>query len=190
MNEEKSIEENKPNVPEETQSESKNDDKQKTELEKKVADLQNVVSNLNDKLLRSLAEADNLRKRNKEELEKANKYALSNFAHDLVMATENFHLAVDNMPIEAIDKCPEIKNFSDAVVMTKKELTKVFEKNGIKRLNPIGEKFDHDLHEAVAKVESDGEEGKIVKVIQAGYMINDRLIKPALVGVSYKPQAQ
>jgi len=156
------------------------------ESKNRVQELELVINNLNDKLLRTLADSENFRRRCKEDLEKASKYAISNFASDLVTVMENFYLAVDNMPSEAIEKSPDIKHFADAVVMTKKELTKVFEKNGIKRLNPIGEKFDHNFHDAVARIESDGEEGLVVKVIQAGYLIHDRLIRPALVGVSVK----
>lgn len=156
------------------------------ESKNRIQELELVINNLNDKLLRTLAESENFRRRCKDDLEKTSKYAISNFANDLVLVMENFYLAVDNMPMEAIDKSPEIKHFADAIVMTKKELTKVFEKNGIKRLNPIGEKFDHNFHDAIARVESDEEEGVVVKVIQAGYLIHDRLIRPALVGVSVK----
>jgi molecular chaperone GrpE len=156
------------------------------ESKNRVQELEMVINNLNDKLLRTLADSENFRRRCKEDLEKTSKYAISNFAGDLVMVMENFYLAVENMPKEAIEKSPDIKHFADAVVMTKKELTKVFEKNGIKRLSPIGEKFDHNFHDAVARIESDGEEGQVIKVIQAGYLIHDRLIRPALVGVSVK----
>jgi molecular chaperone GrpE len=159
------------------------------ESKNRIQELELVINNLNDKLLRTLADSENFRRRCKEDLDKANKYAVSNFAGDLVTVMENFYLAVDNMPNEAIEKTPEIKHFADAIIMTKKELTKVFEKNGIKRLNPLGEKFDHNFHDAVARIESEGEEGLVVKVIQAGYLIHDRLIRPALVGVSVKSSA-
>lgn len=156
------------------------------EAKNRIQELELVINNLNDKLLRTLAESENFRRRCKEDLDKTSKYAVSNFAGDLVLVMENFYLAVDNMPAQAIEKTPEIKHFADAIIMTKKELTKIFEKNGIKRLNPMGEKFDHNFHDAVARIESDGEEGMVVKVIQAGYLIHDRLIRPALVGVSVK----
>ena len=160
-----------------------------TELNDKISSLESLVNNLNDKLLRSLADLDNTRRRSKEDLEKAGKYAISNFANELVLVVENFYLATDNMPIEEIEKSSAIKNFADAVIMTKKELTKVFEKNGIKRIYPLGEKFDHNFHEAIARVESEDDEEVIKQVIQAGYTIGDRLIRPALVGVSVKPNS-
>jgi molecular chaperone GrpE len=151
---------------------------------KKILDLEKAIIDLNDKLLRSLADLDNSRKRAREEMEKTSKYAISNFASDLVLVVENFFLATDNAPIEEIEKSPAIKNFADAIVMTKKELVKILEKNSITRIYPLGEKFDHHFHEALAQVESEGEEGIVVQVIQAGYKIADRLIRPALVGIS------
>ena len=160
-----------------------------TELNEKIAGLEALINNLNDKLLRSLADLDNTRRRSKEDLEKASKYAISNFANDLVLVAENFYLATDNMPVEEIEKSPAIKHFADAVVMTKKELTKIFEKNGIKRIYPLGEKFNHDFHEAIARIESEDDEEIVKQVIQAGYTIGDRLIRPALVGVSVKPNS-
>jgi len=160
-----------------------------TELNEKISGLEASINNLNDKLLRCLADLDNTRRRSKEDLEKANKYAISNFANDLVLVAENFYLATENMPLEEIEKSSKIKHFTDAVVMTKKELTKVFEKNGIKRVYPLGEKFNHDFHEAVARIESEDDEEIVKQVIQAGYVIGDRLIRPALVGVSVKPNS-
>ena len=159
-------------------------DKQVEELQNKISDLEKVVNDLNDKLLRALAESDNLRRRSQEELEKANKYAISNFASELVVVMENFYLSVDNMPKEDIEKNANIKNFADGIVMTKKELGKIFEKNGIKRLYPIKEKFDHNYHQAISQIESDEPDGIVLQVIQAGYLIKDRLIRPALVAVS------
>lgn len=154
------------------------------EQKQKIVSLEQALTSVNDKLLRALAETDNLRRRSKEELEKANKYAISNFANDLVVIMENFYLAVDNMPTSEIEKNSVVKNFADAVVMTKKELTKVFDKNDIKRIYPLNEKFDYNYHEAVSKVPSDLEEGSVVQVVQAGYLIGERLIRPALVTVS------
>jgi len=154
------------------------------ESENKIAELEQKNSDLNDKLLRALAELDNVRRRSREELEKASKYAISNFVSDLVVVTENFFMASENAPKDEIEKVPAIKNYADAIVMTEKELLKILEKNQVKRIYPLNEKFDHNFHEAIAHIESDAEEGTIVKVIQAGYSIADRLIRPALVGVA------
>jgi molecular chaperone GrpE len=150
----------------------------------KIAELEQKNTELNDKILRALAELDNVRRRSREELEKAAKFAISNFASDLVVVTENFFLASENAPKAEIEKVPAIKNYADAIVMTEKELLKVLEKNQVKRIYPLNEKFDHNAHEAIAQLESDAEEGTVVQVIQAGYSIADRLIRPALVGVA------
>ena len=143
---------------------------------------------LSDQLLRLAAELENTRKRNREEIEKTNKYAISNFANDLVLVVENFYLASDNLSQVEIDKLPTIKHFVDAMLMTKKELTKILEKYGIKRIYPLGEKFDHNYHEALSQIPAteDEEDGIVKQVIQAGYSIGDRLIKPSLVVVSTK----
>ena len=156
----------------------------KNPLEEKIAELEQKNSELNDKLLRALAELDNVRRRSREEIEKSAKFAISNFAADLVVVVENFFLASDNAPKEEIEKIPAIKNYADAIVMTEKELLKVLEKNQVKRISPLNQKFDHNFHEAIAQVESEAKEGLVVQVVQAGYSIADRLIRPALVGVA------
>ncbi len=158
---------------------------QKTnETEQKITELEQKVSDLNDKLLRSLAELDNVRRRSREELEKATKFAVSGFASDLVLVVENFLMASENAPKDEIEKNAAIKNYAQAIVMTEKELLKVLEKNQVKRIYPLNQTFDHNLHEAIAQIESEAEEGTVVQVIQAGYTISDRLIRPALVGVA------
>lgn len=153
-------------------------------LETKIAELEQKNAELNDKLLRSLAELDNVRRRSREEVEKSAKFAISNFVNDLVLVTENFFMASENAPKAEIEKNPAIKNYADAIVMTEKELLKVLEKNQVKRIFPLNQKFDHNLHEAIAQIESEVEEGTVVQVVQAGYSISDRLIRPALVGVA------
>lgn len=189
-------EENLPeeNLPEENLSEEnlaeQNQPEQNLESAKdeKIALLEKAVIDLNDKVLRAMAETENVRRRSREEMEKIGKYAISGFAGDLVVVVENFFLATDNSPQAEIEKSPTFKNFFEAMNMTKKEMMKVLEKNQIKRLSPLNEKFDHNFHEAIAQIESDAEKGTVVQVIQAGYSISDRLIRPALVGVA-KPKA-
>ncbi|MDA9231585.1 nucleotide exchange factor GrpE, partial [Rickettsiales bacterium] len=153
-------------------------------LNKKIADLELVVSEQNNKILRSLADIENLRKRSQQEVEKASKFAISKFASELVMVVENFYLAIDNMPKDELDKSNNLKNFATGVNMTKNELVKILENNGIKRINPEGEKFDHNYHEAIAQAQGDeSNSGNVKKVIQAGYSFHERLIRPALVEV-------
>ncbi len=150
----------------------------------KIAELEKSLAESNDKLLRTLAELDNVRRRSREEVEKSAKFAISNFVSDLVLVVENFFLASENAPKSEIEKVPAIKNYADAIVMTEKELLKILEKNQVKRIYPLNCQFDHNLHEAIAHIESDAAEGTVVQVIQAGYSIADRLIRPALVGVA------
>jgi len=154
------------------------------ELKNKIIELEQKLSEQNDKFLRTLAELDNVRRRAREENDKTAKFAIANFAGDLVTVVENFFMASENAPKDEIEKNPAIKNYALAIEMTEKELLKVLEKNQVKRIYPINQDFDHNFHEAVANIESEAKEGSVVQVIQAGYSIADRLIRPALVGVA------
>jgi molecular chaperone GrpE len=172
---------------EEIKNEQENSVQQATQeeaLQLKVVELEEKLAKANDQVLRGLAEIENIRRRAREEQEKTSKYAISNFVSELVLPVETFFLVCDNAPKDQIEQVPEIKHFVDAVDMTKKELMKILEKNQVKRIFPLNEKFDHNFHEAIAHIESDKEENTVVQVIQAGYAIGDRLIRPALVGVS------
>lgn len=155
-------------------------------LKEKVSNLEEVITDLNNKLLTKIADIENLRKRHKEEIDKSNKYAISNFASDITIISEQLFLAEENMPKEEVAQNDKIQNFADAIIMTKKELLKTLEKYQISRIHPLNEKFDHNLHEAISRIPDDGEENIVKQVIQAGYKISDRLIKSALVAVSVK----
>ena len=155
-----------------------------SDLQNKIIELEQKLSEQNDKFLRTLAELDNVRRRSREENEKTAKFAISNFVSDLVTVAENFFMASENAPKDEIIKNPAIKNYALAIEMTEKELLKVLEKNQVKRIYPLNQDFDHNFHEAIANIESDAKEGSVVQVIQAGYSIADRLIRPALVGVA------
>ena len=154
------------------------------ELKNKIIELEQKLSEQNDKFLRTLAELDNVRRRAREENDKTAKFAIANFAGDLVTVAENFFMASENAPKDEIAKNPAIKNYALAIEMTEKELLKVLEKNQVKRIYPLNQDFDHNFHEAIANIESEAKEGSVVQVIQAGYSIADRLIRPALVGVA------
>jgi molecular chaperone GrpE len=158
-----------------------------SQLNLKIKEIEQKNSDLNDQLLRTLAELDNTRRRSREELEKANKFAIANFVNELVIIVENFLMASENAPNDEIEKIPSIKNYATAINLTKNELLKILEKNQVRRIYPLNENFDHNLHEAISSVESDGQEGVVLQVIQAGYEIANRLIRPALVAVS-KPK--
>jgi len=142
-------------------------------------------SKLKDQLLRALADAENTRKRGEKDIEDAGKYAIVSFARDLINVLENLVRAEQNIPAEALENA-QLKNFIDGIQMTKKELLSAFDKHGIKRLDPKGEKFDHNFHQAVTEVESDLPPGMVASVMQAGYTIRDRLLRPAMVAVAKK----
>jgi len=154
------------------------------DLLNKITELEQKLSEQNDKYLRTVAELENVRRRAREENDKTAKFAIANFVSDLVTVAENFFMASENAPKDEIAKNPEIKNYALAIEMTEKELLKVLEKNNVKRIYPIDQDFDHNFHEAIANIESDAKEGSVIQVIQAGYSIADRLIRPALVGVA------
>jgi len=167
-------------------SQPKTDTQNNSQINNEITNLNQEIASLKDKNLRLLAELDNIRRRSKEDIEKTAKYSISNFASDLVPSIENFFLASSNAPIEELEKTTNLKNYHQAIDMTHKELIKTLQKNNITRIYPINEKFNHNLHEAISRIESKGEEGIILQVIQAGYQIGERLIKPALVSVSKK----
>lgn len=191
--EEKNIKENKEENKDNKNSSMKslsgigNKDDEKNEekkLKAKIEELEEENKKTKETLMRTLAELDNTRKRAIEENEKTAKYAISKFAEDLIPVMEDFYLAFDN--VKKDDLCDDkiAKNFFDGIVLTQNELKKVFERNGLLRIFPLNENFNPDLHNAIMQVEYDGDEGKVVQVMQAGYTIKDRLLRPALVGVS------
>lgn len=139
---------------------------------------------LKEKLLRTLAELENTRKRNQEEVEKASTYGISKFVIDLSNIVENLFLALDNIPQEAIKGNKELENFVYGLELNHKELMKALETHGISRIYPLHEAFNHELHQAVSKTPSGEAEDTVIQVIQAGYKLKDRLLKPALVIVS------
>ena len=143
------------------------------------------IATVKDQALRALAEVENNRRRTERELSDMSKYAVTGFARDLVGVLENLQRALDSIPQELEEANPAVANLATGVSMTLKELLGVFNKQGIKRIDPMGEKFDHNLHQAVAQIDvADAEPGTVVQVLQAGYIIHDRLLRPAMVGVA------
>ena len=167
----------------EQQAPSQHDDQPKSE----AANQESEIQQLKDQTLRYAAEIDNLRKRYTRELEEANKFAITKFARELIEVLENLYRAESSISNEEqLEQNSTLKHIYTGVELTKKSLIDTFEKHGIKRLDPqIGEAFNHDYHQAIAHVPSaHHKEGSIIQVIQAGYTINDRLLRPALVAVA------
>lgn len=148
-------------------------------------DLAQEIADLKDQLLRSLAEADNIRKRAQREREDAAKYAVSGFAKDLLGVADNLQRALESLPDDLAESDDRIKAMVDGVGMTERELLNVFERHGLTKISPLGEKFDHDYHQALFEVpDSDAEAGTVVQLVAPGYLLNGRLLRPAMVGVA------
>ncbi len=143
------------------------------------------IADLKDKLLRALAENENTIRRARREREDAAKYASANFARDMLSVGDNLHRAMAAIPDALRDGEGEVKSFIEGVEMTGRELLSVLERHGIVRISPMGEKFDHEKHEALFEVPTaDADPGTVVQVVEDGFMIHDRLLRPARVGVA------
>ena len=144
------------------------------------------IAELKDKLLRTMADLENTRRRARAEKEDAGKYAISSFARDVLTVSDNFSRAFDSLTSEDKDAAPDsIKNFVEGVEMTSRELLNMLERHGIRKIEPMNEKFDPNLHQAMFEVPgTDQPNGTVVQVVQAGFVIGERLLRPALVGVA------
>ncbi|MEQ1790165.1 MAG: nucleotide exchange factor GrpE [Rickettsiales bacterium] len=151
----------------------------------KIIALEEECAKLKENWIRAVAETDNVRKRSQRDLEESSKYAITGFASDMVSVLENLKRAVESIPTDALAESSVLKTLGEGVNLTLQELLGIFQKHGIVRIDPLGKKFDHNLHQAVTQIEkNDVEAGTIVQVIQSGYMIADRLLRPAMVAVS------
>jgi molecular chaperone GrpE len=142
-----------------------------------------------DRLLRALAEVENTRRRAQREREDAAKYAISGFAKDLLATADNLRRALDSLP-EAEITDDKTRSLLAGVAATERELLAAFERHGLRRIDPKGERFDHNFHQAIFEAErADQPAGTIIEVLQPGYVLQDRLLRPAMVGVAKQPVA-
>ena len=138
-----------------------------------------------DQLYRAAAEMENTKRRAQRDVEQANKYGALGFIRDLTTPLDNMQRALESAPTERDDLDETYKNILIGLEMTVQEVTKIMEKHGVKVVSPIGEKFDYNLHQAMFEVPTDeAEPGTIMAVAQDGYVLHDRLIRPAMVGVA------
>lgn len=144
------------------------------------------AAELKDRLLRTLADMENLRRRTDREIADSRQYAIANFARDLLGVADNMERALGTLSADFRDQAdPVIKSHIEGVEITERELIKVMEKHGIRKFDPQGQKFDPNLHQAMMQVPDPSvPDGTVVQVMQPGYMIADRMLRPALVGVS------
>jgi molecular chaperone GrpE len=144
------------------------------------------ASESRDKMLRTLAEMENLRKRTAREVADARAYGITGFARDILDIADNLQRALDAIPAEAKETAdPGIKAFIEGVELTERSLLNTLEKNGVKKFDPFGEKFDPNFQQAMYEVPDPSvPSGTVVQVVQAGFMIGERVLRPAMVGVS------
>ena len=156
--------------------------------ERRIAELEAEVSNMRDQALRALAEAENTRKRAEKQSQDASRYGAAGLARDILSVADNLQRALDALPPAADSDSDLLKNLRAGVEMTAKELQEALARHHIKAVEPHGEKFDHNLHQAMFELESDEHPpGHVAQVMQVGYTLHDRLLRPAMVGVAKKP---
>ena len=173
---------------------SKDNDESKGEdvsIEETVKIQNKEIEDLKDQLLRSLAENENLRKRTIKEIGDAKKYSHISFVRDLISSVDNLQRALAAVPENKSELSEPIKNLIIGLEIIEKEIINTFEKHNITQICPIGEKFDYNLHQAMFEVPTNEKDpGYIVEVSQKGYLLNDRLVRPAMVGISKKPEEE
>lgn len=157
-----------------------------TAVDPRVAGLETQVAELKDQLLRTLAEMENLRRRTEREVADTRSYAIAGFARDVLSVGDNLARALSALPAEAREGAsPGILALVEGVELTERELLKAMEKHGVRKIDPAGEKFDPNFHQAMFEVpNTEVPNGTVVQVMQSGFVIGERVLRPALVGVA------
>lgn len=155
-------------------------------VEAQITALRAERDDLKDKLLRTLADMENLRRRTEREIADAKAYAVTSFARDMLGSSDNLRRALESVPDTARDAADTaLKALYDGVELTERELLKTLERHGVRKIDPQGEKFDPHLHQAMFEAPDPATpKGMVSKVVQAGYKIGERVLRPALVGIS------
>lgn len=151
----------------------------------KIAELEKKVAEIKDQALRALAEAENTRKRAERDRQDTAKFATASFARDLLSVSDNLRRALAAISPEARDMNADLKTIFTGVEMTERELLSIFERNNIKKVEPMGQKFDPNLHEVLFEADVPNvAPGVVIQVIEPGYTLHERLLRPARVGVA------
>ena len=167
-----------------TSIDEKNSSKNEEDLDNDESNSQDEIKDLKDQLLRTLAENENLRKRTAKEIEQIKKYGHISLLRDFLNVVDNMERAVKSVTSENKSDLG-IKNLRDGIEIVLKEMKSILDKNQIKKIEPLYEKFDYNFHQAMFEAPStEYDEGLILEVVQPGYILHDRLIRPAMVGVS------
>jgi molecular chaperone GrpE len=151
-----------------------------------IAQLQQEAAEWKDRVLRTLAEMENLRRRTEREVADARAYGVANFARDVLVVSDNMSRALQSVAADLrASTDPGIKALIDGLEMTEREVLKTLEKHGVRKFDPLGEKFDPNLHQAMYEIPNDSmPSGSVAQVVQSGFMIGDRVLRPAMVGVT------
>ena len=152
----------------------------------RIAELEAETGKLKDQALRALAETENIRRRSEREREDTAKYAISGFAKSLLDAADNLRRAIDAIPEEAKASADAgLTTLIEGVEMTERSMLSALERHGVRKLEPVGQKFDPNFHQAMFEVPNpDVPNNTVVQVVQAGYTIGERVLRPAMVGVA------
>ena len=154
------------------------------EQQASAEELEAQIAALKDRVLRELAEQENIRMRARRERDEAVRFAASGFAKDIVSSLDNLRRAIESFPKESAGD-PSLKEMLSGLEATERSLLKTFERHGITRLDPIGDTFDPNRHDALRLIEgSDQPPGRILEVFEPGYLYHDRLLRPAKVSVA------
>jgi len=143
-------------------------------------------SDLRDKYLRLAAEMDNLRRRTERDVKDAKSYSVAGFARDMLAVSDNLRRALDAIPADALESGDAgLKALAEGVEMTERSMLAALERHGVRKLDPVGEKFDPNFHQAMFEVPNpEVANNTVVQVVQAGFVIGERVLRPAMVGVS------
>ena len=156
-----------------------------------VLELEQKIVDLKDQLMRSLADGENLRKRTQKDIEHAKKYSHISFIKELVSSVDNLQRALQSIPEDTSSLPEPIKNLIVGLEIVEKEVISTLEKHNVKQINPLGEKFDYNFHQAMFEVATnESDPGTVVEVSQKGYLLYDRLVRPAMVGIAKKIDAE
>lgn len=156
-----------------------------TEGAESEADYKALAAELNDRMLRAVAELENYRRRAEKERQDTAKFAISNFARDCLTVLDNLRRGLETVSAEDRATNTALDTLAQGMELTERELMATLERHGIVKVDPLGEAFDYDLHQAMFEVEDKSKPaGTVVEVVQPGYLLNDRLLRPAMVGVS------
>jgi len=154
-------------------------------VEDEKAALEARLAETEDRLLRAMAETENVRRRAEKERTDAARYGASALAKDLLSVCDNLRRALDSVGVEDRAADERLNALAEGVELTERELLAAFERNGIEKLEPLDEPFDYDRHQAMMQVENSGKpKGTVVQLLQPGYVLHDRLLRPAMVGVA------